>query len=97
MECFFIGNNTKAGVAENEIAGPQNDAHVDNCGMEMPGENSGCHVQVIEIIIANSVRQEVDRVFAAVENRVPETILTEMDNVVKLRLEMALRSVTALS
>ena len=53
--------------------------------------------QVIGRNIANKVRQEIDCVVAAVENRVHDAILTPMDSVVKARVEMAVKFMTGLS
>ena len=57
-------------------------------------ENSASQAQVIEKNITDKIRKEVDHAVMAVENRVHDAILTAMDNVVILLVEMAVRSIT---
>ena len=83
-----------ASVAENETVGIQNDGLVGNSGNLTTGENSMCHIQVIERNFSDSIRRKVDSVVAAVGNRIHDKILTAMNWVFMPGVELAVRSVT---
>ena len=94
---FVIGSIFRGEEALNAMAENQNYEFLSNYSSNSPGENSRSHTPVTETNIANRVRDEVDGVVAAFENRVHDEIATVMDNVFILRVEMAVRSVTGLS
>ena len=62
-----------------------------------PGELSQSKVQVIERNNVDRVRREVDDLVGAVGNRVHYTHLKTVDNLVMLRVEIAVRLITTSS
>ena len=97
FNAFVSGNFTQDVIAEDEIVELQNDRLFDNFRSKTLGENSASHNQDVERSFANGFRSEVDSVVAAVKNRVFDAILTALDNVTKLKVEMAVRSITVSS
>ena len=90
----FIGINTDAVPTENETFEPQTRGLVNIFGRSMVGENSASRDQVIEILFADKIKMEFDKAAMAVENRVLDSILTTMDNVMKPKVENTVRSIT---
>ena len=72
----------------------QTSGFINKFGSSADGENSAIQAQVIEKIITDKIRKEVDKIVMAIENRVHDAILTAFDNVVIPSVEMAARSIT---
>ena len=51
----------------------------------------------LNVLVDDKIRKRVDNAVMTVENCMPDTILTAMDNVVIPRVEMAVGSITGLS
>ena len=93
---FVIRSHIAASIAENKTVETRNNGLCNNSVSATLSENNASHTQVTERKITDRVRKEVDGVFAAVENRVPDAILTAMDSVYIPRIEVAVRSITGL-
>ena len=91
---FFSGKNTNA----NSIGIENSDLHtkdlINNFERSRVDESNASQNQVIEKILPDKIRKEVDSIVMAVENRVHEAILTAMNNVVMPRVEKTVRSIT---
>ena len=80
MNDFANGSVTEAGVADDEIVGPQDGSPVNKFGSVTIGANSASCIQVIEKNVANKSKRKVDNVVAAVQNRFEDAILTSTDS-----------------
>ena len=91
---FVIGNNTNESAIENDILEPRSNKLPNNFGTITVGENSALQDQVIDKNNGEKVRKAVDNAVMTVVNLVHDAILTAMDNMVILRVQMAPKSIT---
>ena len=91
---FVISNNTNSSALAIEALQQQTKGPFNNFEKITVGENNKCQHQVIEKNNNDKIRKAVDIAVMTFENQVHDSILTTMDNVVILRVEMALRSIT---
>ena len=94
---FVIGNRTTASANGCETLELQTNDLSKNFGRVTIGENSVCQDQIIEKNIGDKIRKVVDNAVWTVENRVFDTILTPVDNIVILRVETGMRSINGSS
>ena len=81
----------------NETSEPQTNGRYNNFERIVHGENSTSQNQVIGNNIDDKIRKAVDNAVSTVEKCMHDAILTAMDAVVILRVEMAIRSFTGSS
>ena len=91
---FVIGNNINVSAVEDENLEPQTNSRFQNFGRVTLREDSACQGLVFENNIDDKIRKAVDDAVNTVEYRMLDAILTAMDNVVVLRIEVVVRSIT---
>ena len=90
---FVIGNNANASSVGNDNLEPQSSSLANIFGRNTIGENSASQNQVFEKN-ADRIRKAVDNAVMTVRNWVHDTIWKAVNNVIKQRVEMAVRSIT---
>ena len=90
LKDYVIASNIQENIAETETVETHKNDFVNKYKRPTPGENSQSLTHVTE---RNFGRKEVDKVVAAVKNRVRDAFPTAVDSVVIPRVEMAFRSI----
>ena len=91
---FVIPKNIDASVVENGTLEPQTTGRFNNSERNIGGEDGAGQNQVNNSNIDDKIRKAVANAVMTVENRMHDAILTAMDKVVNLRVEIAMRSIT---
>ena len=91
---FVIGSNENVGAIGNQTLGPQTDGHHKDPEKIVDGEISACQNQVTGKNVDDKIIKAVDNAVMSFKNPMHDALLTTMDNVVILRVEMAVRSIT---
>ena len=84
-------------MTENQTIMPPNSGLANNFGNPAVSKNSAEHDQEIERNVADRISKEVDNAFMTAKIRVHNAILTAMDNVIIISVEMAVKFVTGSS
>ena len=98
LNVFVMSNNTNASAIGNETLERQTNGLCNKFGRITAGENSACQDQLNQRNFDDKIGKALDNAVLTVQNLVHfDAILTVMDNVVKLRVETAVRSITGSS
>ena len=89
---FVIGDKTNGGAIKNETLDFQPKSHSNDFGTVTVGGNSTRQKQVFENKNDNRIRKAADSAVMNGENWTLDAILTAMDKLVHLRVEMAVKS-----